>query len=481
MIVRNEEHNLADCLAQVADLVSEIVVVDTGLTDRTRQVASALGARVFDFPWCDDFSAARNEALRHATGQWIFWLDADDRLDEENHRRLARVVAGLDGQRAGYAMHCVSLVKASDEPPAWVSQVRLFPAAAGLHWQRRVHEMLVADDPGQALDTVVTDVMVRHCGYENVAAWRKKIQRNLRLLQLEFALDPDNAQTLFYLGWTYCFLRNLPAGEGFLRRSLRRDPHHRPAYHILSKVLLDEGRHDDAAEVCRAGLREFPDDRELRDCSAQIAVIQNHVQQAQSLLEGLLRQPAATRYYLAETAELVSKIHSLLGRVYQRIGRGVDSEQQFLTALQARPDFIDAWIGLGELYLGLENWPQFEAANARLAALAGGRLPSQIQQARFHLIRREFAPSRRLLEEVLAEDPTLAWPQTVMLEQLRLEGADVEQQLRLAEEILTHHHGYALVRARREQLERQHKLLAADTHRPAAEAPALGSCVVVAG
>src|SRR5262249_27025191 len=69
MIVRNEEHHLPDCLASVRDLVDEMVVVDTGSTDRTKEVARSFGARVFDFPWVDSFSAARNAALAHATGE----------------------------------------------------------------------------------------------------------------------------------------------------------------------------------------------------------------------------------------------------------------------------------------------------------------------------------------------------------------------------------------------------------------------------
>ena len=72
VIARNEEANLSACLASAADLVHEIIVIDTGSTDRTKEVAASFGARVFDFPWCDDFSAARNESLRHATGDWIF-------------------------------------------------------------------------------------------------------------------------------------------------------------------------------------------------------------------------------------------------------------------------------------------------------------------------------------------------------------------------------------------------------------------------
>jgi tetratricopeptide (TPR) repeat protein len=337
------------------------------------------------------------------------------------------------------------------------------------------------DDSGRALELVVSGVTIRHCGYEDGATWRKKLQRNLRLLQLDFALDPDNAQTLFYLGWSHRFLGNLAASEPFLRRSLRRDPHQREAYRVLAKALLSDGRAVDAAEVCRAGLREFPDDRELLYCFAKMAADQNEAEPAESLLQRLLGQSAAVMYYLSESADLVSDVRLLLGAVYQRKGRFVESEQQYLAILKMRPGFVCAWVGLGELYLRLGRWPQFDAANARLAALPSGRLLAQVQWARLHLVRQEYAQSRRLLEDVLAEEPTLVWPRTVLLELLRLEGADVEQQLRLAKEILTLDPAYALVRTKLEELERHHNLRESSALRPTCGSPVSASCVVIAG
>ncbi len=81
MIVRDEEENLPRCLSSVNELFDEIVVVDTGSKDRTAEIAEEFGARVFDFVWVDDFAAARNAALARATGDYAFWLDADDVID----------------------------------------------------------------------------------------------------------------------------------------------------------------------------------------------------------------------------------------------------------------------------------------------------------------------------------------------------------------------------------------------------------------
>ena len=78
MIVKNEQENLPTCLASVEGIFDEIIVVDTGSTDRTKEIACEFGAKVFDFEWVDSFAAARNEVLAHATGDYAFWLDADD-------------------------------------------------------------------------------------------------------------------------------------------------------------------------------------------------------------------------------------------------------------------------------------------------------------------------------------------------------------------------------------------------------------------
>jgi len=136
MIVRNEEDNLPHCLASAADLFDEVIVVDTGSTDRTREIARKGGARVFDFVWVDDFAAARNAALARATGDYAFWLDADDVLDPPERQRLEGLLDGLrHGDPAAYVVRC------SCDPDqnggggqTVVDHVRLFPLREDVRW-----------------------------------------------------------------------------------------------------------------------------------------------------------------------------------------------------------------------------------------------------------------------------------------------------------------------------------------------------------
>src|SRR5439155_14945786 len=95
MTARNNATTIGPCLEGIRRWADEVIVVDTGSKDETPKMAAKLGARVFHFPWCDSFSRARNESLRHARGKWIFWMDTDDTIDEANGRKLRAIVEGM--------------------------------------------------------------------------------------------------------------------------------------------------------------------------------------------------------------------------------------------------------------------------------------------------------------------------------------------------------------------------------------------------
>lgn len=192
MIVRDEAANLPACLKSCADLFDELVIVDTGSTDATKEIAQSFGANVVDFEWRDDFSAARNESLRHATGESVFWLDADDRLDETNRGQLGALLERLAPETA-YLMQCVShdafgQIHAGE-------QARLFPNRETIHWIERIHERLLLGDIQLARSSVV----VGHVGYLAEDKVQRKALRNMRLLRLALADTPDDPRMLFHL------------------------------------------------------------------------------------------------------------------------------------------------------------------------------------------------------------------------------------------------------------------------------------------
>ena len=143
MIVKNEEAVLARCLASVRDLVEEIVVVDTGSTDATQEIAAKWADRVAEFPWRDDFAAARNFAFDLGTMDYLMWLDADDVLEPEDRERFRVLKASLEPEEADviFMPYRVGL-DGTDRPALVYDRERLVRRSLGLRWQGAVHECI---------------------------------------------------------------------------------------------------------------------------------------------------------------------------------------------------------------------------------------------------------------------------------------------------------------------------------------------------
>lgn len=134
MIVKNEEDVLERCLKSVAGLVDEIIIVDTGSTDRTREIATHFTNQIFDFPWQDDFSAARNEAFSHASMDYCMWLDADDVFWEEDQKAFLNLKETLDPCRSKLWIACSDLFYMSERAHAAAPPFQTEPAYAGLRF-----------------------------------------------------------------------------------------------------------------------------------------------------------------------------------------------------------------------------------------------------------------------------------------------------------------------------------------------------------
>jgi glycosyltransferase involved in cell wall biosynthesis len=184
----------------VRDLVDELVIVDTGSADQTKGIAESFQAKVFDFPWCDSFAAARNHSLAQATGDWVFWLDADDRLDEANRKMLRSLFANLKDENAAYVMKCHCLPDPTTGATTIVDHVRLFRNEPEIRWKYRVHEQILPSLRALGTNVLWSDVVIHHQGYQDKDLRRRKLDRDSRLLTKENSDCPDDPFTLFNLG-----------------------------------------------------------------------------------------------------------------------------------------------------------------------------------------------------------------------------------------------------------------------------------------
>ncbi len=189
MIVRDNVRTIEECLNSIRPWVDEMVVVDTGSVDETPELARRCGAHVYDFPWCDDFSKARNASLQHAKGEWVFWMDSDDTIDAANGRRLREVACGSHAPGIiGYVMqvHCPSADGSSGYEKTVVDHVKLFRNLPEIRFEGRIHEQVLPSIRAIQGEVVFTDIHVVHSGADNTAEGRKrKLARDCRILSLD--------------------------------------------------------------------------------------------------------------------------------------------------------------------------------------------------------------------------------------------------------------------------------------------------------
>jgi tetratricopeptide (TPR) repeat protein len=275
MIVRDEEALLRGCLESVRGIVDRMVIVDTGSRDRTRAVAEAAGARVIDFPWCDDFAAARNAGLAEIESGFVLVLDADERLAPGARASLKRSLRNPDFDCGMLVLHdATRLDAAAGDVVAGRARIgepilvpRLLRRTPDLEYRGVVHES-VADWVAAGRRVRALDVGIVHLGaVPSLRAEKGKAARNLALLEKRCRLEPDAAVARSYLA------RELVRAGDDIRaraeaarawRSLRPVANGRPAEDVIQVATLHAFLeltvdHLDEAAAALAQAREWAD------------------------------------------------------------------------------------------------------------------------------------------------------------------------------------------------------------------------------
>ncbi len=205
MIVKNEEKHLRGCLESVKGVVDEIILVDTGSTDGTIKIAEEFGAKIFHFNWINDFAAARNFSLSNCKGDWILYLDADERLSEKSIAELKRLTAIK--KKAAYYCQVRSIDDKNDRP-SLMSYVRLFVSDNKINFEGAVHEQIENSLRQNKFEIKNSNIEILHIGYNlDKDGLQSKAKRNLEILLKEFE-KKKNSYYAFQLGQTYGILND---------------------------------------------------------------------------------------------------------------------------------------------------------------------------------------------------------------------------------------------------------------------------------
>jgi tetratricopeptide (TPR) repeat protein len=380
MIARNEEAFLPGCLESVRGTVDEIVLVDTGSTDRTLEIARAAGAVVVERPWDDDFAAPRTLAARSASGAWILQLDADERLAPGAGAAILGACARTGLDLGMLPLHNATRIDAPAREiltgaarhgrPVLVP--RLIRNTGDVEYTGVVHENVGEWLLRRGGRRLRVDADLIHLGYvESTRLSRAKRERNLGLLRKRCALEPENVTAPGYLALELLEAREFEAAAEVVEKAwalLELQPRTRSFIRIaVARGLLALRRPDPAAAleaVSRAEAQDgpHPDLDCLRGFAREVQAVRarpgtaeraDRLREAEAALRAGLERITGgeVREFQGAINEAGARLH--LSVVHLLQGRPAEALAEASAALRADPENPSAWTGAAEALLAL--------------------------------------------------------------------------------------------------------------------------------
>jgi tetratricopeptide (TPR) repeat protein len=329
MIVKNEADHLAKCLQSLKQLVDEIIVVDTGSKDLTKEIAAIFGARVIEFKWVDDFAKAKNFAISKATGEWILSMDADEVISPLDHGAMRNLIKKSGPDLVAYSVvtrNYMNRVNALGWSPndgkyeeeeagyGWFpsEKVRLFPNHAGIRFEYPVHEMVEPSLERLGIDIFPCHIPIHHYGKLNeqnsaakgmayfqigikkldemehsVEAIRElaiqatnleKYEEAVSLWLKVIGLQPEMADAFVNLGTAYWNLGNYREAVESAKKAMELAPNMKEARFNYCLSLLHLGQADSTIVVLKTLLDEFPEYLSARFLLAAVQCCSGHMQ-----------------------------------------------------------------------------------------------------------------------------------------------------------------------------------------------------------
>ena len=358
MIVKNEERFLEGCLRSVEGIVDEIVIVDTGSTDGTEEIAQSFGATVIPFEWNNDFSAARNESLNHTTGEWILYLDADERLAEGQTEALRSLIQNT--KTGAYRL----IVRSEHQLPSGVIQQlnpypRLFRRHPAIRFEGKIHEQIGPSIEQLGLKILPSTIVIDHLGYaqaEEVVT--QKCLRNIALLRQELDAHPDDWYARFQLGNTLVVLQRFDEARPEFERSLL--SHAVPPgirstiLNLLAEIATRWGKGDEALRHCRESLRYAPQQIMARWFAAAAHItlgnFSDAVRELHGVLDLILRAGDHPLMDIAYDITVTpAQVLSQIGRCHERNREHQKAANAFMRALKENHHSTEALQGVARV------------------------------------------------------------------------------------------------------------------------------------
>lgn len=365
MIVKNEEKFLAQCLKSIKDTVDEIIIVDTGSTDRTVEIAQSFGAKIYHHPWRNSFSEARNHSLSYATCDWILQLDADEALEQADIPLLHKLIQ-TDSYNAIY-------VAIYSELPGGQSKhyySRIFRRGKA-HFDGIVHNQLILK--GNAMPS---EIRLYHYGYNlSTEEMKNKYKRTGDLLRKQLAEDPNNIFALANLVRNYRneynFEKVIELGENGLNipaspTDVDSRNQRLRIYIDLAYALLNTNQINRAEEICRDAINENPDSLDILYVMGDILSRRGEFAEAINYFKKYLitkdneNKNPTVNLRIVDTYYYEHKAYNNIGECYNRLGLPGKAELAYKKALELNDKESLYYSNLAHLYLSQNRFQEAE-------------------------------------------------------------------------------------------------------------------------
>ncbi len=365
LIVKNEEKFLPHCLESIKNAVDEIIIVDTGSTDRTVEIAESFGAKVYHHPWRNSFSEARNHSISYAVCDWILQIDADESLEQADIPLLHSLIRT--------SVHNAILVAIYSTLPGGLSKhyfTRIFRRGKG-RFEGIVHNQLVFE--GCALQS---EIRIQHYGYNLPGSeMQKKYKRSGDLLRQQLAEDPNNAFVLANLIRNYRNEGNYDkvielCEMGLQNLTLRKDVtainHKQRIYIDLIYARIHKKQFDEAAATCKDAINETPDSLDVLFAMGEIFLKKEAYEEGLNTFKKYLvakekeSKNPAFNLYIVDSYAYEHKAYNNIGICYDRLGRFAEAEQAYKKALRLTDTEPLYYLNLMSLYASQNRFGEAE-------------------------------------------------------------------------------------------------------------------------
>lgn len=287
MIVKNEEAMLKRTLPDLINNADEIIVVDTGSADNTIEYAKSCGAKVYTSPWINDFSAARNESIKYASGDWVLWIDADEYIKPEDICKLKGLLS--QATEDAFSLNICEAKPGEFEAINSYKRCKIFRNNKGFHFERPINEQVADKDNKPISGATIEDIFVFHWGnHINPEHYKAKKIRNIPMMEKMLEEDPNYAEGHFLLagcysgigkfnkaadeyekaiehstsrtfirdcvlekGWSLYNAKDIKGAHGCAVKAINYDNDNISAYNLIALVLITIGDLAKAAEVLK--------------------------------------------------------------------------------------------------------------------------------------------------------------------------------------------------------------------------------------